>query len=363
VIGSTIGNLVAGGIAGKGNPFQTKAARTAASNNIFESITGRKPMTAQEIAATAALTVAQKSGKPGDVNAALSDVFDAAGATSREAQALVDSFRSKMTVAPQTGDIVVNGSDRNLNWNTLPLVDRAGVWTGRKATEIEQYGQAYLDKNPLIKVGLNVASLTLTVAGGPTKYVAGTVFDKFKGQIESAVTRGYSSAGWDGEPSALGGKGAVLAGGVLLSGLGSLKTVGGWKGRVRQGREFDTSRQGIYDYDQIDIRNPNGSGNRRVDSINLTPGTEQIISRKFTQFSGIKEKTAFGYIDEIDRKYAPLSVIADTPRNRQLGISGQTISGAKILEVPVQRRPIPQSVLDYVTKNKVIIRDVNGKVY
>tara|TARA_R110002124_G_scaffold239494_1_gene404670 strand:- start:249 stop:1055 length:807 start_codon:yes stop_codon:yes gene_type:complete len=128
-----------------------------------------------------------------------------------------------MASASQAGVIVVNRYDRNVDWNTIPLVDRAGVWTGRKAAEIEQYGQSFLDQNPLVNVSLNVASLTLTVAGGPIKYGLGLAYDEAKGTIQSAVAAGYSNAGWDAENSALGAKGVVLAGGILLSGMGALK--------------------------------------------------------------------------------------------------------------------------------------------
>jgi hypothetical protein len=227
VIGTTIGRMAANSFTKSGNPFHTDKARSAAAQNIYKSFAGGDPTSPEAIAAVERLRDAQRTGNTGDVQAALVDVIDAAAATSPQAKALAESFYSEMASAPQAGDIVVKGYDRNLDWNVIPLVDRAGVWTGQKATEIEQYGQAFLEQNPRINAALNVASLTLTVAGGPVKYVAGKVFDSFKDEIRSAVATGYSNAGWEADSSALGGKGVVLAGGILLTGLGALKGAGG----------------------------------------------------------------------------------------------------------------------------------------
>ena len=202
----------------------------------------------------------------------------------------------------------------------------------------------YLPESTLNLIAKGGAAVEDFLGGGGGSVLLGT-------DRESVVNRDKSAVSW----------GATTLFGVSIGSI-AIKA-GNWKDRVRQGRDFDTARRGVYGYDQVDIRNPSGSGKRRVDSINMVRGTEQIISRKHTQFSGIKESTAVGYIDEIERKYAPGSVIADTPRNRELGIVGQRISGPKVLEIPVQRKPIPPSILDYATKHKVIIRDVNGKVY
>lgn len=39
------------------------------------------------------------------------------------------------------------------------------------------------------------------------------------------------------------------------------------------------------------------------------------------------------------------------------------MTGNLILEIPEQKGPIPQSVIDYVNNKGIIIRDVNGKEY
>lgn len=44
-------------------------------------------------------------------------------------------------------------------------------------------------------------------------------------------------------------------------------------------------------------------------------------------------------------------------------LKGGRLKGELILEVPVQNKPIPQTILDEATKNRIIIRDINGKEY
>ena len=39
------------------------------------------------------------------------------------------------------------------------------------------------------------------------------------------------------------------------------------------------------------------------------------------------------------------------------------MTGNLILEIPEQKGPIPQSVIDYANNKGIIIRDVNGKEY
>ena len=96
----------------------------------------------------------------------------------------------------------------------------------------------------------------------------------------------------------------------------------------------------------------------------------EIVSRKYTQLSEISEKTAIGYLKELSEKYSPGSVIADVPSNRvgaNAGIfeenGGKTLRGRMILEVPVQEEPVPERVLRYAAKEKIKIRDINGKEY
>ena len=102
---------------------------------------------------------------------------------------------------------------------------------------------------------------------------------------------------------------------------------------------------------------------------------EHLCSRKGvcygrTQRSEISEKTAIGYLKELSEKYSPGSVIADVPSNRvgaNAGIfeenEGNILKGQMILEVPVQKEPVPESVLRYAAKEKIKIRDTEGTIY
>ncbi len=89
---------------------------------------------------------------------------------------------------------------------------------------------------------------------------------------------------------------------------------------------------------------------------------KEIVSRKFTQLSGVQEKTAKSYLNEITKKYPSGSKILNGPFNPN-ALKGEGLKGELILEVPVQNKPIPQTIIDEATKNRVIIRDIKGRVY
>ena len=106
----------------------------------------------------------------------------------------------------------------------------------------------------------------------------------------------------------------------------------------------------------------------RLDSYN--PHTGEIVSRKYTQLSEVSEETAIRYLKELSDKYAPGSVIADVPSNRtgvNKGIfelnQGDKLKGQMILEVPVQKKSVRESILKYARDNDIQIRDINGNVY
>ena len=106
----------------------------------------------------------------------------------------------------------------------------------------------------------------------------------------------------------------------------------------------------------------------RLNSYN--PRTKEIVSRKRTQLWRIPEEIAIRYLKELKTKYSPGSVIADVPSNRvgaNAGIfeenEGNILKGQMILEVPVQKEPVPESVLRYAAKEKIKIRDTEGTIY
>ena len=97
---------------------------------------------------------------------------------------------------------------------------------------------------------------------------------------------------------------------------------------------------------------------------------KEIVSRKYTQLSEVSEETAIRYLKELSDKYAPGTKIADVPSNisgANAGIfkanNGKVLDGQMILEVPVQKKLVPESILKYAREKKIQIRDINGNVY
>ena len=142
---------------------------------------------------------------------------------------------------------------------------------------------------------------------------------------------------------------------------------------------FNKARAKFYPYNEVyleapkkAINLPEGSPTKhqyvRLDSYN--PHTGEIVSRKYTQLSEVSEETAIRYLKELSDKYAPGSIIADVPSNRTginkgiFDVNGDDVlRGEMILEVPVQKKLVPKSILKYARDNKIQIRDINGNVY
>ena len=141
---------------------------------------------------------------------------------------------------------------------------------------------------------------------------------------------------------------------------------------------FNKARAKFYPYNEVyleapkkAINLPEGSPTKhqyvRLDS--YVPNKE-IVSRKYTQLSEVSEETAIRYLKELSDKYAPGSIIADVPSNRT-GLNkdifevnqGRDLKGKIILEVPVQKKSVRESILKYARDNNIQIRDINGKIY
>ena len=142
---------------------------------------------------------------------------------------------------------------------------------------------------------------------------------------------------------------------------------------------FNKARAKFYPYNEVYLEAPNkainlpeGSPTKhryvRLDSYN--PHTGEIVSRKYTQLSEVSEETAIRYLKELSDKYAPGSIIADVPSNRTgvnkgiFDVNGDNVlRGKMILEVPVQKKSVRESILKYARDNNIQIRDINGNVY
>ena len=101
----------------------------------------------------------------------------------------------------------------------------------------------------------------------------------------------------------------------------------------------------------------------------LAEGTS-IVEFEVRKEVKVGEKTAIGYLKELSEKYSPGSVIADVPSNR-VGANarifeengGKTLRGQMILEVPVQKKPVPERVLLKAQEEEIMIRDIEGHIY
>ena len=67
-------------------------------------------------------------------------------------------------------------------------------------------------------------------------------------------------------------------------------------------------------------------------------------------------------MNELQKKYPSGAIITDSPFNPKV-LRGKTMTGNLNLEIPEQKGPILQSVIDYANNKGIIIRDVNGKEY
>ena len=142
---------------------------------------------------------------------------------------------------------------------------------------------------------------------------------------------------------------------------------------------FNKARAKFYPFNEVYLEAPKKATNLpegspikhqyvRLDSYN--PHTGEIVSRKYTQLSEVSEETAIRYLKELSDKYAPGSIIADVPSNRTgvnkgiFDVNGDNVlRGEMILEVPVQKKLVPKSILKYAQDKKIQIRDINGNVY
>jgi hypothetical protein len=132
-----------------------------------------------------------------------------------------------------------------------------------------------------------------------------------------------------------------------------------------EGREFDLLEGEKYPANQVPIRDRGGSL-RRLDSYD--PGKGEIISRKSLaasngQLAFADVDTVIGHFQEFALKYRSGATIADVPSAQRLGLANQVLRGDYVLEVPVQRYPIPPLILEEAAKRLILIRDIEGTVY
>ncbi|WP_249260865.1 hypothetical protein [Virgibacillus pantothenticus] len=132
------------------------------------------------------------------------------------------------------------------------------------------------------------------------------------------------------------------------------------KERWEAGNKFNKENRPRYPYNEVELEAKKTGGKKYV--VDSYKPSREIVSRKYTQLSEVQEKTAKSYLNEIIKKYSSGSKISNGTFNPN-ALKGGRLKGELILEVPVQTKAIPQKILDEATKNRIIIRDVKGKVY
>ena len=129
------------------------------------------------------------------------------------------------------------------------------------------------------------------------------------------------------------------------------------KARFEAGNSFNKENRPRYPYNEVEVY---GDGkNYVVDS--YIPGSD-IVSGKFSHLASVIESTGLGYLNVLQKKYPSGAIITDSPFNPKV-LRGKTMTGNLNLEIPEQKGPILQSVIDYENNKGIIIRDVNGKEY
>ncbi|MCR8929854.1 T7SS effector LXG polymorphic toxin [Priestia megaterium] len=139
------------------------------------------------------------------------------------------------------------------------------------------------------------------------------------------------------------------------------KSLPDWlKDRWQAGNNFNKENRPRYPYNEVELEAKEVGGKKYV--VDSYAPNKEIVSRKFTQLSEVQEKTAKSYLNEITKKYSSGSKISNSTFNPN-ALKGGRLKGELILEVPVQNKTIPQTILDEATKNRIVIRDIKGKVY
>jgi hypothetical protein len=121
-----------------------------------------------------------------------------------------------------------------------------------------------------------------------------------------------------------------------------------WLKKIQEGIAFNKQRAGNYPTNEVFLDKPAGIGGKgkyvKLDSYD--PVKQEIVSRKYTQFSEIQESTGLNYVKELKDKYPPGTKIANVESNISgtnkalKGSIGEGIKGQMILEIPVPNKAI-----------------------
>jgi len=135
------------------------------------------------------------------------------------------------------------------------------------------------------------------------------------------------------------------------------------------GNEYNKLHAFDYQYRELYVRNPDPKGAPfKLDGYDEG---RWIVSRKKIDLSNMPQTEVFGYIDEFASKYARGTPIVSEVPSSGLQTGGLptkakltgVLRGQYVLEVPIQKSPVPPAILSAAKKADVIIRDVAGTVY
>ncbi len=223
LIGSTIGNAIAGGIQQRAAERDLRRAGVEQSADKFEDQFGDTP----EVAAyrKAGLAAANHPGRA-DARANFNQsARTLLGANSSDPEVAAFLSHTNPSGPPVQADDIVVTADRDYLFGST--IDNAGIWVGEKGNELKQGVGQFIQKNPGVGIALTLADAAFAVVA-PAKYLGGMVLDAFKDQAAGYIADKMEGPRlWAPEKAPAGGSGFVLAGGIALGGLGALKGVAG----------------------------------------------------------------------------------------------------------------------------------------
>jgi hypothetical protein len=127
--------------------------------------------------------------------------------------------------------------------------------------------------------------------------------------------------------------------------------------RMMGGNDLNDAQRDVYDHSEVTLEN-----GKRVDSYTVN---KEIVSRKNTQLAELSPEWAEKYLNEFLDKYGPGNKIknTETAKARYPHLIGKPLKGNLILEVSIQKSPIPTWFCELARRWNVTIRDVAGTVY
>jgi hypothetical protein len=297
VIANTVGSAIAA--QEQLDELASAADPHAAAQRILASVVNDRDMTANDQTAadqlSAAIDAAQNTGpspeQSAQLDAAIRNFLNAVATTPQE-QAAVKDYEGLVFGTPGGGGstdpnvetAVVDGNPNSLTYFVSHTVDDAGIWAGKLENSLDTTIGDFLNQHSGAAIALNVASIGLTVAGGPARFVASQVFDLAKDGIRDWASGGYQNAGWDANDASLGGSGMVFAGSVILGGLGALRTGITIRNLALAGKNHPVTgipfnEHGFPDFSSVAVKTVKiqftGSNRKDFDAANLAVGLDE----------------------------------------------------------------------------------------